>query len=155
MTAPTAQPKRLRWWAGLPLVVLVAAGGTWLLQDKTDPLPEANEAALADAATPANAPAADLGSWGTSPADEQAESDHTELTSTGRTEPIVDLNDEDTRSVKAYRQRIDDNISHLELAAEVARQQGELQRAELMEKRISGLERRLSEFEAEQAATPG
>ena len=61
----------------------------------------------------------------------------------------MDQQAEDVRDAQAYRQRINDNISHLELQAEIARQQGHPQRAELMEKRVSGLERRLSELEAD------
>ncbi|MBL4689742.1 MAG: hypothetical protein JKY37_34455 [Nannocystaceae bacterium] len=52
----------------------------------------------------------------------------------------------------AYRERIDRNIASLAVAATLAREQGHLERADLMERRISGLTRRAAQFEASLAS---
>ena len=70
--------------------------------------------------------------------------------STGQKKPVIDTEEQEARDALAYSERIANNIANLELAAEAARREGNPRRAELMEKRISGLERRLSEFETEQ-----
>ena len=150
MTTSTASKKR---WASLPLVALVAAGGAWLLLNTND---ETSPDAHAPEVTSTS-----LGQWGSTPILHDSDQDDleeaqaaaaealAEIEGTGRTQSIVDQQAEDVRDAQAYRQRINDNISHLELQAEIARQQGHPQRAELMEKRVSGLERRLSELEAD------
>lgn len=64
----------------------------------------------------------------------------------------VEAHDDLGEAEWAYRERIDRNIASLAVAATLAREQGQLERAELMERRISGLTRRAAQFEASLAS---
>ncbi len=141
-----------RW--GAALAVVVAAGaGAWLWLG--EPEPEARVASSKGGARSAvpkfvarevsGAPAATP----TEPLDEVGV-----VRADGRTEPIVDFEQEHAEAARAYRKRIADNIAHLEEKARIARAEGHPQRAALMEKRIAGLSRRLAEFEAELGEAP-
>ena len=133
--------------ASLPLAALVVAGSVaWLMLDHTQPVSSAGSEATTSSTThqTRDARSEELDTGGA-----EAEA---ELASTGRTKPIVDTEAEADQSAAAYRDRIDDNIAHLEMAAAAARYEGHPQRAELMEMRISGLNRRLAEFEEQQPA---
>ena len=66
---------------------------------------------------------------------------------TGQEVHIVDGPADLAMARNNYESRILDNIEHLERAAAEARAQGFDQRAELMEQRMVGLERRLAEFD--------
>ncbi|RMG94054.1 MAG: hypothetical protein D6705_17130 [Deltaproteobacteria bacterium] len=141
-----------RWVAAL--AVLAAAGaGAWLLARAPEP-----RAAAVAAERPAERT---VPRFVARPAAKTVEDDDTEAPASfgevrgnGRTEPVVDFDEEHAEAARAYRERIASNIAHLEEKARIARAEGNPQRAELMEKRIAGLFRRLAEFEADVAEAP-
>ena len=137
-------------WKKLPVVALVAAaGGLVLLQlwqaPSEAPVLETETVELTEAIThlPLELPPK-------TPMPEVHESGQSEGV-TGHAEHLVDSPQDIAMAELNYEKQILDNIEHLEAAAAQARAEGYEQRAEIMEKRMVGLERRLAEFDLERA----
>ncbi len=143
--------------AGVAVAALLAALGAWLLLSSPEN-PEVDLSLPADVSTVTTTTT-------TTPnrlteAVDVVEADHPRLErddvrrveATGRMDPVVDIEREDALAAVAYSERIEANIALLEHKAEVARRDGLEALAELMDKRVAALERRLREHEEDVAA---
>ena len=74
--------------------------------------------------------------------------EHTAPTPTGVQHREVDSREQLARAEQAYGARLDRNIDELQAQAQSARESGQTERAELMQRRIEGLSRRRAQLEA-------